>query len=72
MCLHNRAITAFYRIYEMNALEDKVQQLEATAACAKWDSIDGWARKKPLVKRQFTYRTDPFAAHQSVAGIMNK
>ncbi|KAJ8132571.1 hypothetical protein O1611_g1052 [Lasiodiplodia mahajangana] len=65
MCHPNTAITTFEWIDEVNALEGKEQKLEAMTTCAKWDSINDWARKKALVKGQFTYRPGPFAANQS-------
>jgi hypothetical protein len=64
MCHPNTAITTFEWVDEVNPLEGKEQKLEAMATCAKWESIDNWARKKALVKGQFTYRPGPFAMHQ--------
>ncbi|GAW20384.1 hypothetical protein ANO14919_098900 [Xylariales sp. No.14919] len=64
MCHPNTAITSFEWVDEFNSLEGKVQRLEAMSTCAKWSSINEWARKKALVKGNFSYRPGPFAANQ--------
>ncbi|KAI3332789.1 hypothetical protein F4824DRAFT_282476 [Ustulina deusta] len=72
MCHPNTAITTFEWIDEINPLEGKAQRLDAMSTCARWDSIDDWARKKALVKGQFTYRPGPFADHQPVIETPSK
>ncbi|KAI1801256.1 hypothetical protein F4811DRAFT_535399 [Daldinia bambusicola] len=60
MCHANTAITTFEWVDEDNALHGKEQRLEALATCAKWDSVDNWARRRLLIPGNYTYRPGPF------------
>ncbi|KAI2635821.1 hypothetical protein GGS26DRAFT_513552 [Hypomontagnella submonticulosa] len=60
MCHANTAITTFEWVDEDNSLQGKEQRLEALTTCAKWDSVDNWARQRVLVSGNYTYRPGPF------------
>ncbi|KAI2627766.1 hypothetical protein GGR54DRAFT_590367 [Hypoxylon sp. NC1633] len=64
MCHANTAMTTFEWVDEDNPLDGKEQRLETSSTCAKWESIDGWARQRRLVPGNFTYRPGPFAGQQ--------
>ncbi|KAI0835922.1 hypothetical protein F5Y06DRAFT_299022 [Hypoxylon sp. FL0890] len=60
MCHANTAITTFEWVDEDNQLNGKEQKLDAVTTCAKWDSLDNWARQRILVAGNYTYRPGPF------------
>ncbi|OTA99026.1 hypothetical protein M426DRAFT_325487 [Hypoxylon sp. CI-4A] len=60
MCHANTAITTFEWVDEDNDLDGKVQRLETQTTCAKWDSVDNWARQRSLQAGNYTYRPGPF------------
>ncbi|KAI0381275.1 hypothetical protein F5Y04DRAFT_255148 [Hypomontagnella monticulosa] len=60
MCHANTAVTTFEWVDEDNSLQGKEQRLEALTTCAKWDSVDNWARQRVLVAGNYTYRPGPF------------
>lgn len=60
MCHANTAITTFEWVDEDNQLNGKEQRLDAVTTCAKWDSLDNWARQRILIAGNYTYRPGPF------------
>ncbi|KAI1139317.1 hypothetical protein F5Y05DRAFT_344466 [Hypoxylon sp. FL0543] len=60
MCHANTAITTFEWVDEDNQLDGKEQRLDAVTTCARWDSLDDWARQRILVAGNYTYRPGPF------------
>ncbi|KAI1412076.1 hypothetical protein F5Y13DRAFT_180423 [Hypoxylon sp. FL1857] len=60
MCHANTAVTTFEWVDEDNQLNGKEQRLDAVTTCAKWDSLDNWARQRILIAGNYTYRPGPF------------
>ncbi|KAI1103697.1 hypothetical protein F4804DRAFT_309321 [Jackrogersella minutella] len=64
MCHANSAITTFEWVDEETPLDGKEQRLQAQTTCAKWDSLDNWARQRVLIAGNYTYRPGPFARNK--------
>ncbi|KAI1385646.1 uncharacterized protein F4822DRAFT_350352 [Hypoxylon trugodes] len=65
MCHANTAITTFEWVDEETPLHGKEQRLEAMTTCAKWNSLDDWARQRVLVAGNYTYRPGPFSKNKA-------